>query len=120
MVVLVKHSSNEIYRCMRPNTICSVRLGGKIISPDIVSKVVAFICLYLMVMIVGGVLLTALGMPMLSAFLTSFNCVSNTSYGSGYELIPAAGKWCMSLLMLIGRLEIFTVLILFSRSFWTK
>lgn len=120
MIVLVKHSSNEIYRCMRPNTICSVRLGGKIVSPDVVSKVIAFICLYLMVMIVGGVLLTALGMPMLSAFLTSFNCVSNTSYGSGYELIPVAGKWCMSLLMLIGRLEIFTVLILFSRSFWTK
>ncbi|MBO4955479.1 MAG: TrkH family potassium uptake protein [Muribaculaceae bacterium] len=120
MIVLAKYSSNEIYRCLHPNTICSVRLGGKIMSPDVVSKVIAFICLYMLVMIVGGLLLTAFGMPLLSAFHTSFSCVSNTSYGDGYQLIPDAGKWCMTLLMLAGRLEIYSILILFSRTFWTK
>lgn len=120
MIVLVKHSLNEIYRCLHPNTICSVRFGGKVLSPETVSKVVAFFCLQVLVMIVGASALSAMGMTFGDSCYAAFSCITNTDVIGGYNLIPDAGKWLMTLLMLIGRLEIFTVLILFTRSFWTK
>ncbi len=80
-----------------------------------------------MVIAVGGILLAALDVPLVDAFFSSFSCVSNTGLGSGvtgygenYTAVPDAGKWILSLLMLIGRLELFTVLILFTPSFWRK
>lgn len=128
MLLLVKNSRNELYRSIHPNAITSVRINQKVISPDIVSKVIAFFCIYVMVILAGGIVLCALGIPLIESFFSSFSCVSNTGFGSeiatsagiGYSQIPAAGKWVLSALMLIGRLELFTVLILFSRGFWRK
>lgn len=127
MLFLVKNSRNELYRCIHPNTITSVRINHKVVSPDIVSKVIAFLCIYVIVIMVGGIILTATGLPLIDSFFSAFSCVSNTGFGAGvtgyggsFEIIPASGKWVLSMLMLIGRLELFTVLILFTRGFWTK
>lgn len=127
MLFLFKNSRNELYRCIHPNTITSVRINHKVISPDVVSKVIAFLCFYVLVIIVGAIILSAIGLPLVDAFFSSFSCVSNTGFatditglGGSFEMIPAAGKWVLSLLMMIGRLEIFTVLILFTPSFWEK
>ena len=74
-----------------------------------------------------GLLLAALGLPLVDSFFSSFSCISNTGlgagvtgYGGSYEIVPDAGKWVLAMLMMIGRLEIFTVIILFARSFWRK
>lgn len=127
MLFLVKNSRNELYRCIHPNTITSVRINHKVVSPDIVSKVIAFLCIYVIVIMVGGIILTATGLPLIDSFFSAFSCVSNTGFGAGvtgyggsFDIIPASGKWVLSMLMLIGRLELFTVLILFTRGFWTK
>lgn len=128
MLLLVKNSRNELYRCIHPNAITSVRINQKVISPDMVSKVIAFFCIYVMVILTGGIILCAIGMPLIESFFSSFSCVSNTGFGSeiatgagsSFSQIPATGKWVLSSLMLIGRLEIFTVLILFTRGFWKK
>ena len=127
LLFLVKNSRNELYRCIHPNTITSVRINQKVMSPDVVSKVIAFLCFYVLVIIAGGIILTAFGLPLIDAFFSSFSCVSNTGFGAGvtgygenFEIIPAAGKWVLSLLMLIGRLEIFTVLLLFTPGFWKR
>jgi trk system potassium uptake protein TrkH len=71
--------------------------------------------------------LTALGLPLVDSFFSTFSCLGNTGlgagvtgYGGSYDLVPDAGKWILSLIMLIGRLEVFTVLILFTRGFWRK
>lgn len=127
MLFLVKNSRNELYRCIHPNTITSVRINHKVVSPDIVSKVIAFLCIYVIVIMVGGIILTATGLPLIDSFFSAFSCVSNTGFGAGvtgyggsFEIIPSSGKWVLSMLMLIGRLELFTVLILFTRGFWTK
>ena len=127
MLFLFKNCGNELYRCIHPNTITSVRINHKVIAPDIVMKVVAFLCIYVMVIMAGGIILTAFGIPLIDAFSSAFSCVSNTGlgagitgYGGSFEIIPSGGKWVLSMLMLIGRLELFTVLILFTRSFWRK
>lgn len=127
LLFLWKNTCNEIYRCIHPNSILPVRVNGKSMSFDLVNKVIAFLCIYVMLIMVGGIVLTAFDIPLVDAFFSSFSAISNTGlgagvtgYGSSYEIIPDAGKWILALLMLIGRLEIFTVLILFTPGFWSK
>ena len=127
VIYMVKNCANEVYRCIYPNSIRSVRVNGKVVSSELVSKVIAFLCIYMMLVCLGGTLLTALGLPPVDSFFSCFSCVSNTGlgagvtgYGGSYALVPETGKWVLSLLMLVGRLEIFTVLILFVPSFWHR
>lgn len=127
LIYLLKNCRNELYRCLHPSAILSVRVNGKVVPNDIVSKVIAFLCLYVMVIMVGGIVLTAFQIPLVDAFFSSFSCISNTGlgagvtgYGESYEAIPDIAKWVLSLLMLTGRLELFTVLILFTPGFWRK
>lgn len=127
MLFLVKNVRNEIHRCIHPNAIHSVRVNGKVLSPELVNKVIAFLCLYVMLIMVGGIVLTTIGIPLVDAFFSAFSCIGNTGlgagvtgYGGSYDIIPDFGKWVLALLMVIGRLELFTVLILFSRDFWRK
>lgn len=125
LLYLLKNVGNEIYRSIHPNAIRSVRVNGKIVPADTVNKVVAFLCIYVMLIMLGGIILTAMGLPLVDSFFSAFSCISNTGlgagvtgYGGSYELIPDMGKWVLAFLMLIGRLELFTVLILFTRGFW--
>lgn len=127
LIFLWENTRNEIYRCIHPNSILPVRVNGKMMSFDLVNKVIAFLCIYVMLIMVGGIVLTAFDIPLVDAFFSSFSAISNTGlgagvtgYGGSYEIIPNAGKWVLALLMLIGRLELFTVLILFTPGFWSK
>lgn len=127
LIYLLKNTRNELYRCLHPSAIMSVRVNGKVVPTDIVNKVIAFLCIYVMIIMIGGIVLTAFNIPLVDAFFSSFSCISNTGLGSGvtgygenYVAIPAVGKWVLSFLMLIGRLELFTVLILFTPGFWRK
>lgn len=127
LIFMLKNLRNEVHRCIQPNAILSVRVNGRVIAPELVSKVMAFLWIYVLIIIAGGVILTSAGMSMPDAFYSAFSCVSNTGLtsavtgnGNVYAFMPDAGKWLLSFLMLVGRLELFTVLVLFSRSFWRK
>lgn len=127
MLYLFKNCGNEIVKCIHPNNIYTVFVNGKVVSNELVSKVIAFLCIYVILIMFGGMLLAALGLPLVDSFFSSFSCISNTGlgagvtgYGGSYEIVPDAGKWVLAMLMMIGRLEIFTVIILFARSFWRK
>lgn len=127
MIYLLKNTRNELYKCLHPSAILNVRVNDRVVPHDQVAKVIAFLCIYVMIITVGGIVLTAFEIPLVDAFFSSFSCVSNTGLGSGvtgygesYDAIPDVGKWVLSLLMLIGRLELFTVLILFTPGFWRK
>ena len=127
LIYLLKNCRNEIVRCIHPNDILTVRVNDRVITHEIVSKVIAFLCLYVIIIMVGGVLLTAMGLPLVDSFFSAFSCISNTGlgagvtgYGQSYDIVPDGGKWLLSLIMLIGRLELFTVLILFTPAFWQK
>lgn len=127
LIYLKKYLANEIYLATHPNDIRSVRINGRVVNPDLVSKVVAFLCLYVVCIGVGGLLLSLLGLPSVDSFFSSFACISNsgfgasvTGYGDDYLTIPAAAKWILSALMLIGRLEIYTVMVLLMPGFWKR
>lgn len=127
LIYMLKNCRNEIERCIHPNNILTVRVNGKVIPHDTVSKVIAFLCLYVLIILVGGIALTAMGMPLIDSFFSAFTCISNTGlsagvtgYGGTFAIVPDAGKWLLSFIMLTGRLELFTVLLLFTPSFWHK
>lgn len=122
---LYKHIRNELYRCLYPHSIMSVKTNNKVVSSDLVSKVMAFFGFYVLLIVLGGVILSAMGISPAESFFSAFSCMTNTGFGigvvgGGYELFPVAAKWLLTLLMLIGRLEIFTVLVLLIPSFWKR
>lgn len=127
VLLLVKNTRNELFKCIHPNAVTNVKVNGKVVPAPMVSKVIAFLCIYVMIISFGGILLTALGLPIVDSFFSALSCVSNTGFGAGmtgqggnFDIVPDAGKWVLSALMLIGRLELFTVLILLTPSFWKK
>ncbi|MDE7470114.1 MAG: hypothetical protein K2M57_01550 [Paramuribaculum sp.] len=127
ILILLKSCRNEIRRVLHPNEVLSVRTNNRVVPPHIVTKVVAFLSIYFLLIVAGGVILSALGVPLVDAFFSSFSCICNTGlsagvtgYGANFDILPPAGLWIMSLMMLIGRLELFTVLILFTHDFWRR
>lgn len=123
---LFQFCNNEIYRTLYPNTVMRVKIGGRVTSPDAMHKVLAFLCIYVLIIVAGGLILTGMDVPLVDSFFSAFSCVSNTGLGAGvtgyegahFAVIPAIGKWVLALLMLTGRLELFTVLLLFTPAFW--
>ena len=80
-----------------------------------------------MLFVTGGIVLTALGLPSIDAMFASLTALSNIGLGSGitgpegsFAVLPDAAKWVMSWYMLVGRLELFTVLIILTKGFWVK
>lgn len=128
LLFLLKNIRNELYRIIHPNAIVPVRINKNVIPAETTSKVITFLCVYVLVILIGGFILTAMQVPICDAFISSFACVSNsgisasiTGYSvSSYYALPDAGKWVLSLLMMIGRLELFTVLVLFTSGYWKK
>lgn len=126
-VVLFKFLKNEFYKMMHPSTVTTVTINGKGTSSAVVQKTLAFLFLYGMVICVGGLILSLIGLPLSDAFFCALSAISNTGLGTeitglseNYAMIPDAAKWLLSLIMLIGRLEIFTILLLFTPTFWRK
>ena len=127
IIVLVKYLRNEFYKIMRPNAVTTVRINGRGTPTFIVQKTLAFLFLYILIIIIGGVLLSLCGLPLKDSFFCCLSAISNTGLGTestgianSYELIPDFGKWILSFIMLVGRLELYTILLLFTSFFWKK
>lgn len=126
-VILFKFVRNEFHKLMHPNAITTVTLNGKGTPPPILMKTLAFLFLYVTVIILGGIFFVLVGLPLKDSFFITLSAVSNTGLGTditgfngNFAQIPDVAKWFMSFLMLVGRLELFTILILFFPSFWRK
>lgn len=126
-VLLLKTWKTEIRKIAHPRAIFVTRYNGEAVSPDIIASVQGFLVAYLFVFALGSVLLAAFGMDPLSAATAVLSSLSNIGPGLGtvgavdnFGHVPAAGKWILSFCMLIGRLEFFTVLVLFSPDLWKR
>ena len=126
-VILFKFVKNEFHKLMHPNAITTVTLNGKGTPPSVLMKTLAFLFLYVAVIVIGGTILVVIGLPLKDSFFISLSAVSNTGIGTditglngNFAMIPDIAKWLVSFLMLVGRLELFTILILFFPSFWKK
>ncbi|MCF6365195.1 MAG: TrkH family potassium uptake protein [Bacteroidales bacterium] len=127
IVLLIKNSVAEFKRLIHPQAIIPVRFNHNTVKAQIINNVLAFIVLYILIFVVGTVVMSALGLDFDSAMGAVIATLGNIGPGIGnvgpaenFSAIPAAGKWFLSFLMLVGRLELFTVLILFSPTFWRK
>ena len=126
-LILAKNSFLELKRQLHPSAVIPVRYDGKAVPRDIVFNILAFIIIYLFLFIVGIILVSATGVDLLTSIGAVATCIGNIGPGLGsvgpvdnFAHLPAAAKWILSFTMLIGRLELFTVLILFTPNFWRK
>ncbi|MBN2254719.1 MAG: TrkH family potassium uptake protein, partial [Deltaproteobacteria bacterium] len=127
ILLIVKHSYIELYRLVHPHAVTAVKLGKKIVYPETMASIMGFFVLYLLVTIVASVLMSLLGLDLMTAFSSVVATIGNVGPGFGavnaastYSEIPALGKWILSFCMLAGRLEIYTILILVIPEFWKK
>jgi trk system potassium uptake protein TrkH len=127
IVLILKNSSMELKRLIHPNAVIPVRFNRNAVPPDILNNVFAFVSFYIITVIIGVVVMASMGYDLGTSFGAVAATLGNIGPGIGlvgpvenYSHIPVLGKWFLSFLMLIGRLELFTVLILFSPGFWRK
>ena len=125
--LLIKNGIIEFKRLIHPSAVIPVRYNKRAISSDIISKVSSFVLLYLAIFGISSVIMAFLGLELQSAMGAVAASMANIGPGLGstgpvsnYSNVPEVGKWILSFLMLIGRLEIFSVLIIFSPAFWKK
>lgn len=126
-IVLFKNSFLELKRQLHPSAVMPVRISGKAIEQNIVFNVLAFIMIYILVFLVGVTLLSSMNVDFGTAFGAVATSLGNVGPGIGevgpvnnFAGMPLAGKWLLSFLMLLGRLELFTVLMLLAPHFWKK
>ena len=124
-LIFIKNSMLELKRIIHPNAVLPVKVNGKAISTSGVFKNTTFIFVYFLIFIVGGILLLFTGSDFNTAIGASVATLSNVGTGIGavgpgcsYAVFPLFDKWFLMLLMLLGRVELFSLITLLSRSFW--
>jgi len=125
--VLLAQIKIELSRLIHPNAVMPLRIGDKLIDDGIVRNVLAFLLAFAIILTVSTAVLSAMGIDMVTSFGAAIASLSNIGPGLGevgptdnYGWMPVAAKWVLIPLMMLGRLEVFTVLILFSRHFWRR
>lgn len=121
--MMYKQGRKEIVRLIHPNAVLSIKSGGQVISDRIISTVTAFFSMYILCFALTGFALSAVGLDWITAFSAAAACLNNLGPGLGevalsYAEINDAAKWILSFAMLLGRLELFTLLVLFTSTFW--
>ena len=125
IMLIIKHANTEMKKLVHPSAVIPVRIGGKPVAPEVVTNILAFFLLYIFIFAIGSVIMTAMGLDLVSAIASVAATIGNIGPGLGtvgptdnYAHIPIAGKLLLSFFMLLGRLELYTVLVLFTKSFW--
>lgn len=124
-MVLIEVAKRELKQILHPRAVLPVRLGERMVDNDAQRTVLSFTVLYIFLFGLGAFVMTLLGYDFMSAIGASIATLGNIGPGLGefgptdhFAGVPLLGKWMLIGFMVMGRLEIFTVLVLFSRSFW--
>ena len=125
IVIVFKYCYYEFKRIIHPNAVVPVRYNGFLVKEDIITKVLAFVLLYLITIAFSVFVLSVSGMGFQEAIGGTITCLGGVGPGLGlvgpagnFANIPEFSKWFLSFIMLLGRLELFTVLLLFTPAFW--
>lgn len=126
-LIILRNSLKEFQRLLHPNAVIPVRLNGHSVTGKITFNVMAFIIIYLTIFALGCLAMSLTGLDFESAIGAAATSLGNVGPGLGavgpasnFSVISPIGKMLLCALMLIGRLEIFTVLIIFTPYFWSK
>ncbi|MDD3079161.1 MAG: TrkH family potassium uptake protein [Paludibacter sp.] len=127
VLLAFKYSYSSFKRMIHPNAVCPVRYSGHVLEENVVTRVLSFIILYIIIFVTGVLVLSLSGMGFLESVSGQVTCLSNVGPGLGtigptctYSQIPVFSKYFLSFMMLVGRLELFTVLVILTPVFWKK
>ncbi len=124
-LLLYKQGVREVARLVHPSARIPVKVGGRVMPDRVVDAVWGFFAAYVAAFVLLMLLLMATGLDQVTAFSAVAACINNMGPGLGlvgpnYNGVNDVAKWALSFAMLLGRLEIFTVLVLFSPAFWRR
>lgn len=127
IITLVKNGYYEFKRRLHPRAVLPIRMNGVMISEKVLNGIFSFCAVYAGMIVLGTFALTLMDMSMAEAFSATITALGNVGPGLGrispsgsFAELTVGAKWCISFLMLVGRLELFTVLLLLVPSFWRK
>ena len=125
VILLIKYAATETRRMLHSRAIIPIRIGDRTISDDVIRNTLGFFLIYLSFFVLTSLVLTALNYDFTSSLSVAASAIGNVGPAFGafgptdnYALLHPIGKWMMTFCMLLGRLEIFTIMVLFSRTFW--
>jgi len=126
-ILLLKHCYLEIFRIIHPHAITVVKLGDRPVPQSVLRSIWGFFALYIGLFAIAALLMSLLGLDMISSISSVATCLGNVGPGLGsvgptdnFSEVPFLGKWILIFCMLLGRLEIFTVIVLLMPGFWKK
>lgn len=124
-LIFNKNAFLELKRVLHPNAIIPVKINQKALSRSVVFKTMTFVFVYFLIFVIGSVALLTMGVDFDTSVGASIATLSNCGTGIGsvgpfgnYAFLPQAAKWTLVVLMLLGRVEVFTLISVFSRNFW--
>jgi trk system potassium uptake protein len=127
LVLLFKNCFLEFKRLVHPNAIIPVRFNQKAVHALIMGDIMTFFIFYILIFVIGSIFMSLLDLDLITSMSSVITCLSNVGPGLGkvgpadnFFLIPDIGKWWLSFMMLVGRLELFTVIVLLSRAYWKQ
>ena len=125
VIVLFKYIKKTVYELIHSSSMYTIKVSGQTVDDLSLKRVLSFFSLFIIVFMINVVVLSATGISLEEGAISFLTCFSNYGPGSGitgpsgtFANVPAAAKWLLSFDMVVGRLEIFTILLLFTRSFW--
>jgi trk system potassium uptake protein TrkH len=126
-LVLLKASLREFTRILHPRAEVPLKIGGQPVGSNLVFAVLGFMLVYGLTIVGMSLAMTATGLDFITAFSAVVACINNTGPGLGavgpsstYAVLDDFQTWLCTVAMLLGRLELFTLLVVFTRAFWRK
>jgi trk system potassium uptake protein TrkH len=126
-MLLVKHCGQELFRLIHPRAVTQVKSGGRLVPAEVMTSIWGFFFLYLGLFLLAFFLVTATGVDMVTSFAAVAATIGNIGPGLGavgptenYAHLPVLAKWILTMCMILGRLEIYTVIVLLIPEFWRK
>lgn len=125
-VMVIKLMRNEFHKLLHPNAVLPVKINGQPVSQQKLNTLLAFFAIYVLMILLSATIMIAAGVDIINSIMIALGCVSNvgptlsTQIGPevSWSQLPDYIKWVCAFLMLVGRLEIMSVLVLFTRGFW--
>lgn len=127
LIIVVKYTFIQLKKLIHPHAVIPLRVGNRVIPKEITLSVIGFFLLYVFLFVIISIIMSLMGMDLLTAAGASASCLGNIGPGLGnvgptdnYAWMPVLAKWILALCMMVGRLEIYTVLVIFTKGLWSK
>jgi len=125
--VVCKSGMNVIKKRIHPSSVVQLKDSDGVVNQEVVTSIFAFVSVYIITWIIGSVIIALTGQDLLTCLSSTLLTLGNIGIGFGkvspagnFTIFPLWSKWVFSFLMMIGRLELFTVYVIFSRAFWKR